>query len=386
MRRASWIISSVSVLLVAAGAVGKFAAYPELHQIPDDTKGTMKFEGVLTALDQQALERGDFANAIIRDLPVTADRVVKAVHTSGSTIVLNDRTEIYGPNKQVVSTSEHQYALDRVDASERPAPEGVNAEPHEGLSAAFPLAPEKRDYPYWDAETRTTVPAKYVASEKRHGRTVYVYRISVQGAVADPVLVQALPPALPRAVLQGLNPTAPLADAPDPVPLTYTSRTEMLGYVDAETGVVIALDSDRSVTASAQGVEVFPVAAGKLGTTEDSQSDLADQAATAALVFWILSDAGPYGAWALAAVLLLLVLWLELRRRRTAAVAGAAVPGQQQREDTDERDPAAATSGNAARDGRDDSDERSDGATGRTKSAAGGTAVTTGGRAGTPRE
>ncbi|UGQ13021.1 DUF3068 domain-containing protein [Yinghuangia sp. ASG 101] len=336
MRRASWIISSVSVLLVAAGAVSKFAVYPELHQIPDDLKGTMSFEGVLTALDQQALERQDFANAIIRDLPVTADREVKAVHTSGSTIVLNDRTEIYGPTKQVVSTTEHPYALDRKDGSERPAPEGVNAEPHVGLTAAFPLEPEKRDYPFWDAETQTTVAAKYVSSEKRHGRTVYAYHISVQGTVADPTLTGALPPVFPKAALQALNPAAQLADAPDPVPLTYLSRTEMVGYVDSETGVVIALDSDKSVTANFQGAEMFPVAAGKLSTTESSQADLADQAATGALAFWVLSDAGPYGAWALAVALMLLVVWLERRKRgETPAGDGAALP--QQREDGDER-------------------------------------------------
>lgn len=334
MRRASWIISSVSVLLVAAGAVSKFAVYPELHQIPEDIKGNMKFEGVLTALDPKALERGDFANAIIRDLPVTADREVKGVHTSGSTIVLNDRTEIYGPTGQVVSTSEHQYALDRFNALERSTPGGATAEPHEGLTSAFPLEPEKRDYPFWDAETQTAVTAKYSGSEKRHGRTVYVYRISAQGPVKDPVLLPALPPALPKAALQALNPTAPLADAPDPVPLTYTSRTEMVGYVDSETGVAIALDSDKAVTAYAQGVEVFPVAAGKLGSTDDSQADLADQAATGALAFWVLSEAGPYGAWALAAVLIGLAVWLERRKRGETAPETAPVP--QQREEQTE--------------------------------------------------
>ncbi|HSA52984.1 MAG TPA: porin PorA family protein [Yinghuangia sp.] len=331
MRRASWIISSVSVLLVAAGAVSKFAVYPQLHQMPDDLDGNMEFRGVLTAMDPQAVQRGDFAQAIIRDLPVTADRNVKAVHTSGSTIVLNDRTEIYGPTRQVVSTTEHQYALHRENALERPAPEGVKAEPHGGLTAAFPLSPEKRDYPFWDAETQKPVDAKYTGTEKREGRTVYVYTITAQGPLADPVLVSALPTELPKAALQAINPSAALADAPDMVPLTYISTTRMVGYVDSETGVAIALESDKSVTAQAQGVEVFPVAQGKLTTTEASQKDLADQAATAAMAFWLLSDAGPYGAWALAALLILLAVWLEYRGRRAQAADGA-TPVPQQRD------------------------------------------------------
>lgn len=385
MRRASWIISSVSVLLVAAGAVSKFAVYPELHQIPEDIKGNMKFEGVLTALDAKALERGDFANAIIRDLPVTADREVKGVHTSGSTIVLNDRTEIYAPDGQIVSTTEHRYGVDRTSALERSAPSGVDAEPHEGLTSAFPLEPKKQDYPFWDAETQTAVTAQYVTSEKRHGRTVYVYRISAQGPVADPALAQALPPALPKAALQAISPTAPLADAPDPVPLTYASRTEMVGYVDAETGVAIALDSDRAVTAYAQGVEVFPVAAGKLGTTDDSQADLADQASTAALAFWVLSDAGPYGAWALAVALILLAVWLERRKRGAApGEEGAELP--QQREDSAANAANAASAEPAEPAGRDASRDRSDGTARETEPTGDEAAVTAGAGSDTPRE
>ncbi|NUU22069.1 MAG: DUF3068 domain-containing protein [Streptomycetaceae bacterium] len=321
MRRASWILSAVSVLLVAAGAVGKFAVYPMLHQMPEDSEGKMKFQGTITALDAQAMQRGDFANAIIRDLPVTADRKVKAVKTAGKTIVLNDRVEVYGPTHQVVSVSEHQYAVHRVNLLERPTPEGVQAEKHTGLTSGFPLSPEKRDYPFWDAETQTTVPAVYAGSEHRAGRTVYVYRITASGPLLDPTMKGALPPALPKAAIQALNPAAPLDGQPDMVPLTYRSTTQMVGYVDSETGVAIALDSEKGVTATLNGADLFPVAQAKLNTTKASQSDLADTAKTGALVFWLLSDAVPYGLWALAFVLLLLAFWLE--RRRRMALAGA---------------------------------------------------------------
>ncbi|WTW92342.1 DUF3068 domain-containing protein [Streptomycetaceae bacterium NBC_01309] len=332
MRRASWILSSVSVLLVAAGAVSKFAVYPALHQMPEDAEGKMRFQGTITALDPQAVQRGDFANAIIRDLPVTADRKVKAVHTSGSTIVLNDRTEVFGPTGQVVSTSEHQYAVHRENLLERPTPEGAQAEPHTGLSAGFPLTPEKRDYPFWDSETQTTVPAKYDGTADRQGRKVYIFRILAQGPLADKVVKDALPPAMPKAALLALNPAAPLASQPDVVPLEYTSTTDMTGYVDAETGVTIALESSKGITATVQGAEVFPVAKASLTTTQASERDLADTAATGALVFWILSDAGPYGMWALALVLLLLAVWLEMRRRRGLAPAdgGGGVPRQRE--------------------------------------------------------
>ncbi|MGW0663957.1 porin PorA family protein [Streptodolium elevatio] len=334
MRRASWILSSVSVLLVAAGAVSKFAVYPALHQMPEDAEGKMQFQGTITALDPQAMQRGDFANAVIRDLPVTADRKVEAVHTSGSTIVLNDRTDVFGPTGQVVSVSEHRYAVHRENLLERPTPKGERAEPHVGLSAGFPLTPEKRDYPFWDSETQTTVPAKYDGSTDRQGRKVYIYRIVAAGPLADKTVKDALPPALPKTALLALNPAAPLGSQPDVVPLEYVSTTNMTGYVDAETGVTIALESSKGITATVQSAEVFPVAKASLTTTKASERDLADTAATGALVFWILSDAGPYGMWALALVLLLLAVWLEMRHRRRLALAdeGGGVPQQRESE------------------------------------------------------
>lgn len=336
MRRASWILGSVSLLLVATGAVSRFAVYDTLHQMPDDAEGSMHFQGTVTALDPQAMQKGDFAHAIVRDLPVTADRKVKAVHTSGATIVLNDHTDMFGPTRQIVSVSEHQYAVHRRNLLERPTPDGVKAEPHVGLSAGFPLDPEKRNYPFWDAETQTTVPATYTGTAKRQGRTVYVFRITAAGPLADPAVKGALPAALPKAALQALNPAAQLADQPDPVPLTYTSTTEMTGYVDAETGVTIALDSRKGIAATLQGVELFPVAKAVLATTPDSEKDLADTAATGALVFWIIKDAAPYGAWTLAVLLAGLAVWLERRnRQRTAVAAGGPVPPPRAADDTE---------------------------------------------------
>ncbi|MDI2129613.1 porin PorA family protein [Yinghuangia seranimata] len=345
MRRASWILGSVSVLLVATGAVSKFAVYPELHQMPDDAKGTMHFQGTLTALDPAAVQKGDLAHAVTRDLPVTADRTVKAVKTSGSTIVLNDHTDLYGQQRALVSISEHQYAVDRRDLMEKATPKGVNAEPHRGLSAGFPLSPKAHDYPFWDAETQTTGTAAYTGTTHRQGREVYVFRITAAGPLQDPTMKGALPPAMPKTALAALNPQAPLGSQPDVVPLAYTSLTDMTAYIDSETGVTIALDSHKSVTAVLPGepkVELFPVADAKLSTTKASEKDLADTASTGALVFWLLSDAGPYAVWALALALLLLAYWLERRHRRAAVtdtdpLDDGQVPGQ--RSDTAESAP-----------------------------------------------
>jgi len=359
MRRTSWYLGAAATLLVATSAVTRFAVLPAVHQVPDDTDFTMHFAGAMTMLDPQALQAGNLAGAIVRDVPVTADRRVKAVHTSGSTIVLSDRTVVLGPGKQTLQDADKRWAVDRETLLDKAAPDGVEAAPHTGLSAGFPLEPKRKDYPFWDAPTRTTVPATYLRTEKREGRQTYVFGIRTSGPVTDPASLAALPPAMPRAAVQGLSGVAfpdragavgaSLGAASDPVPLGYTSTTDMLGWVDSETGVTVDLKSAQSVSANtatpAGPVELFPVLALTMTTTPDSRAELADTAENGARALWLLGDVAPLAAFALALVLIAVAVLLESRARRPRGPR--AVPSPRGAGDAD-TPTAGATSGSVA--------------------------------------
>ncbi|MFF7247012.1 porin PorA family protein [Embleya sp. NPDC008237] len=336
MRKTSWYLGAAATLLVATSAVTRFVVLPGVHQVPDDADFTMHFAGGMTLLDAQALQAGNLPGAIVRDLPVTVDRHVRAVHTSGATVVLNDRTVVSGPQKQALTTVEKRWSVDRKTLLDRPIPKGVAAEPHRGLTAGFPLEPEKKNYPYWDSPTQTTVPATYVRTERRAGRETYVFSIRTSGPLADPGSLRTLPPAMPRAAVQGLAGVAfpgrplELAGQADPVPLAYTATTDLTGWVDTETGVTVDLESTQGVTAtavSASGAqaEVFPVLSLKMTTTPASRAELADTAADGAQALWLLGVVAPLVALLLGLALLGLAGYLEHRSRRGRS--DATLPG-----------------------------------------------------------
>ncbi|MGC0419935.1 porin PorA family protein [Embleya sp. AB8] len=339
MRKTSWCLGAAATLLVAASAVTRFAVLPAVHQVPDDADFTMHFAGAMTMLDPHALQAGNLPGAIVRDLPVTVDRHVHAVHTSGSTVVLSDHTVVSGPQRQPLNNVEKRWAVDRKTLLDRPIPKGVAADPHQGLTAGFPLEPERKNYPFWDSPTGTTVPATYVRTEHRAGRETYVFSIRAGGPLTDPASIRALPPAMPRAVVQGLAGVAFPGRAPelaggqtDPVPLAYTSTTDLTGWVDTETGVTVDLESTQGVVATAASAsgtqtEVFPVSSLRMTTTPASRAELADTAASGARALWLLGDVGPSAALGLGLALLALAVYLELRSRRARLAADPTLPG-----------------------------------------------------------
>jgi len=255
--------------------VTRFAVLPAVHQVPGDGDNSMRFSGTMTMLDPQALAAGDLAKALVRDLPITADRRVQAVKTSGSTVVLNDHTVISGPDGNTLTSNEKQYAVDRRSLMERPAPKNVAVENHHGISAGFPLEPKKRDYPFWDGARATTSPAKYSGTEKREGRETYVYTVQSRGPLVDPTSLASLPQSMPRTAVEGLSAvafperasavTAALGTGSEAVPVTYISVTDLTGWIDTQTGVTVDMKSTQSViatfapSATAPGVELFPM-------------------------------------------------------------------------------------------------------------------------------
>ncbi|GCE02426.1 porin PorA family protein [Embleya hyalina] len=336
MRKTSWYLGAAATLLVTASAVTRFAVLPAVHQVPDDADFTMHFAGGMTMLDARALQAGNLPGAIVRDLPVKVDRHVHAVHTSGSTIVLSDRTVVSGPQKQTLTDVDNRWAVDRRTLLERSVPKGVRANPHKGLTAGFPLEPKKKNYPFWDSPTQTTVPATYMRTEQRAGRETYVFSIRTSGPLADPDTLRSLPPAMPKAAVQGLagvafpNRPVDLTGGADPTPLAYTATTDLTGWVDSETGTTVDLESTQSVTATAvtangTPTEVFPVVQLKMTTTPASRAELAETAADGAQALWLLGVVGPLVALLLGLALLGLAGYLEFRARR--AQPDPTVPG-----------------------------------------------------------
>ncbi|WP_063784280.1 porin PorA family protein [Streptomyces sp. SBT349] len=331
MRKSTWILSGTAAVLVAASAVTRLVVFPAVHQVPDDTDSTFEYTGAASLLNAAALESGDLANAFLTDVPITLDRRVQVVETDGSTAVVSDDVVVAGQDGTELSTTSHRWSVDRVDLEDRPAPDGSEAEEHQGLVISWPLEPEERDYTLWDSTTATEAPAVYDRTEELEGRDAYVFTIDHAGPLADPAILEGLPTALPRDVIAGIAETLPaearpdpaaLGALPDPVPLSYASTSQRVAWVDSETGTVLDGTLEQTIVAQTEGPEgpvtLAPVNTMAVEGTDEGIQERADDAESAATMLWLVRMAVPLGLLVVAVLLVALAFWRELAGRRAS--------------------------------------------------------------------
>ena len=341
VRRSSIVLMTIAAVLLALASVVRFVAVPYATKLPADADLTAHYAGTATMLNSKALQSGDTAHALTSGIPVTADRRVKVTSVHGDTAVVEDTTTLR-LGKQSLPSSQ-TYAVDRKSRKGTSPPASTSVEPSRGaLSSAFPPHAARNDsYTYYDPTTRSIVPVHYTGSTKREGRTVNVYRITVSAPVKDPAVLAPLPPGLPKRLVTGLTPAlAPAARArltpaalsalPDPVPLTYSSRSTLVAYVDRQTGIAVDQTMSRHVVAviSAGGepAPLLPVSAFTLEITPKSAAHLGDTAASAGLLLTLLGTVAPLALAAVALVLLVIALLPRRGKRPDTSAAPDPAP------------------------------------------------------------
>ena len=126
-------------------------------------------------LNASALQSGNVAQAIARNVPVTVDRHIYVSQTDGNTAVVHDDLTLKG--QAGTFDEKHTYAVDRTKLTEATPPAGVQVENHQGLTISLPASPDPKShvYKYWDPATRVAVPVRYTGSAKREGRETFHY-------------------------------------------------------------------------------------------------------------------------------------------------------------------------------------------------------------------
>ena len=333
------MLAGVGTIAIALAIVLRLVIVPILTRLPGDTDLTADYEGSATLLDSAALESGDVANAVASDVPMTVERRVQVLSTHGATAIVEDSLAITAGGQDLVSA--HTFAFDRSSMEGVDPPDGIEVEPSAGaLTSAFPIGPKADDsYTYYDSSTRSIVPIDYVGRDQRDGRSVNVYEISATGPVEDPGLLELLPPALPKSLLPGLAELLPaevqeqftpevVDSLADPVPVGYTATTDLVAYVDRQTGVAIdqtiAQQIEVTVTLGSQTVTLLPVLAFDFHITPESVSDLADKATSAGRLLTIAEVVVPIGLAVIGTVLI--VVAVARRRKPGDTPPGSTAP------------------------------------------------------------
>jgi hypothetical protein len=367
-RRPKWPVPLALLgLLAIVSAVILAVTTNNRRQLPTDLDTTRQLTGTAnTLLNQQALQSGDFGNAIATNVPVTGERTVRVVETDGDNALVTDERTLATGGTQIGSASDN-YAVNRrsLEAASG-APSSWSAEPHQGLAVGFPIGVEQRDYSGWVSDTQATTPIRYLREEARGGVNTYVFQTDVAAApIRNQAVLSSLPSNLSRTALQGIAPSLSLPPdelaalnqalpgLPDQVPLTYTFQGAATYWVEPTTGQIIDTQRQEARNAVIGGpggstLANMPVYDLDSRFTEDSvaaagreAADRRDSLNTSGRVWpWVL---GTLGALALLAGLLGL-----MARRRTQRVPPMPEPSARPAEPT-RRPTTGATTGTGRR-------------------------------------
>ena len=334
VRRSSIALAATGIVLILLAVLIRFVVVPIATKLPGNTNLGVKYAGTATLLNAKALQSGDTKHVLAADVPMSVDRRVKVTSTHGDTAIVTDSMTIDAGGQALPSA--HAYALDRSSLAGATPPAGTSVEPSMGaLSSAFPIGPKAdNSYRYYDSTSQAIVPITYAGHANRDGRAVNVYKIAAVGAVKDPGLLKMLPPSLPKQLITRLAPLLPaavratitpatLSALPNLIPLSYTGRTNIVAYVDKQTG--IAVDQTISeqvvvnVAAGSQTLSLMPVLALDFHMTPGSAKYLADKAKSAGRLLTLINVVVPI---ALVVIGVVLAVVAVIRRRKPVSPPG----------------------------------------------------------------
>lgn len=317
-RRASLVLLACAVFFTALSPLMRWYAFPRLAKIPPSqyqdmvlearpatllNYGTMKAERVPKVTIVQTL-KGDVA---------ASDRIEKS---AGRDIVVWDALSyVAGPDGKMVSAIPERYLFDaHTQDPVHATGEMVDGDPvrREGIEFKWPFLTERRDYTYFDAQTRTSAPIHYKGTRTFRGLEVYYYEQTI------PWTKVALPKKMP---VKGIT--------PESVAKMGTTRwysTKRMFWVEPVTGAPV--NGQEIHKEELRGGDLLP-GGGKVTAFAGHVKMRADYVdSTVALVtsqrtlVLLLTRYLPWGFLLLGAALLALSLHLEARGRRPRAPAG----------------------------------------------------------------
>ncbi|WP_405887656.1 DUF3068 domain-containing protein [Streptomyces sp. NBC_01136] len=202
-RKASLILLAFAVFFAALSPLLRWYAFPRLAKIPAGQYQDM----VLEAKDATLLDYGTMQARKVPKVTVVqtikgnveaSDRIEK---TAGRDVVVWDTLSyVQGPDGKMVSKLPERYIFDaHTQDPVHATGESVDGDPvtREGIEFKWPFQTEKRDYEYFDAQTRTSAPIHYKGTQDFRGVKVYYFEQTI------PWTKVAFPKVMP---VQGITP------------------------------------------------------------------------------------------------------------------------------------------------------------------------------------
>ncbi|MFF3390419.1 DUF3068 domain-containing protein [Streptomyces sp. NPDC002669] len=312
-RRASLVLLAFAVFFAAMSPLLRWYAFPRLAKIPP----SQYQETVLEAKPATLLDYNDGMKVktvprvtIVQTLKGNVEESERIERTAGRDVVVWDALSfVAGPDGKMVSQIPERYIFDaHSQAPVHATGESVDGDPvrREGIEFKWPFLTEKRDYEYFDAQTRTSSPIHYRGTRTFHGMEVYYFEQTIPWTEVP----------MPKKM--------PIAITPEQIAKTGLTRwytTRRMFWVDPVTGAPVngeevhreELRNAKSLGLSEETVTVF---AGHVKMRPDYVDSVVALVKSQRLLVLLLTSYLPVGSLVLGVALFGLALWLEARSRR----------------------------------------------------------------------
>lgn len=318
-RKAGLVLLALAVFFAALSPLVRWYAFPRLAKIPPNQYQDMVLEAKgATLLDYGTMRARKVSKVtIVQTLKGNVEASKKVERTAGRDVVVWDGLSyVQGPDGKMVSEIPERYIFDA--HSQEPVHatgEMVDGDPvrRDGIEFKWPFLTEKRDYEYFDAQTRTTSPIHYQGTRDFRGLTVYYFEQTV------PWTKVPFPKAMP---VEGIT--------PESVAKTGTTRwytTVRRFWVEPVTGAPVYGEEIHkeelrggTLLGGRDRVTAF---AGHVKMREDYIAHTVSLVERNRTVVLLLTSYLPWGFLSLGIALLVLSLCLEARGRRPEEPARA---------------------------------------------------------------
>ncbi|GAA3396805.1 DUF3068 domain-containing protein [Streptomyces roseoviridis] len=321
-RRAGLVLLAFAVFFAAMAPTLRWYAFPRLAKIPPNQYQETVLEArPAVLLDYTTLKAEKVESiTIVQTLKGNVEESRRIERDAGRDVVVWDSLSyVLGPDGTMVSKIPERYIFDaHTQDPVHATGEMVDGDPvrREGIEFKWPFLTERRDYRYFDAQTRTSAPIHYKGTRTFRGLEVYYFEQTV------PWTQVPMPKTMP---VKGITP-----DVLAKTGLTRWYTTKRMFWIDPVTGAPVngeEIHKEELRNARAlMGQDTVTVFEGHVKMREDYIAYVVELVASNRLMVLLLVSYLPWGFTALALLLLGLSLWLEARSRRTAAEEPAPGP------------------------------------------------------------
>ncbi|MCX4678020.1 DUF3068 domain-containing protein [Streptomyces sp. NBC_01433] len=317
-RRASLVLLAFAVFFAAMSPLLRWYAFPRLAKIPPSQYQETVLEAKpATLLDYTTLKAKKVDKVtIVQTLKGNVEESEKIERSSGRDVVVWDALSyIQGPDGKMVSQIPERYIFDaHTQAPVHATGEMVDGDPvrREGIEYKWPFLTEKRDYEYFDAQSRTSAPIHYKGTRTFRGMDVYYFEQTI------PWTKVPMPQKMP---LEGVT-----AEQVTKTGMTRWYSTKRMFWVDPVTGAPVngeEIHKEEMRDAKKMGMpeDTVTAFAGHVKMREDYIVAIVDQVKSQRVLILLLTFYLPWGFLFAAAGFLALALWLEARSRRAVGPA-----------------------------------------------------------------